>query len=619
VGGLAATEATPLIDLRITVDLRSNSVIVAGSPSDVEIIGALISRMDDADVPLRRTEVYHLRNAAAADVANALNSFFTTDNSIKTSSGTLTPYQIYQQAVAVVAEPVSNKLIISATPTYFDQVMAVIHAIDQEPPQVVIQVLVAEVDLNGTEEFGVEIGLQTPVLFQRGIFPATSFLTGSSTSLSAATSSSGTLLPNSLLPQGVTVNTTNPVGQPGFNFNTTDNLGNNVAVNPGLVGYQGLSTLGVGRISPISGVGGFVFSAASQSFNLLIRALKTQGRIDVLSRPQLQTLDNQAASILVGQYFPYVNASNVTTGVVSTSVSYASVGVQLKVVPRISPDGKILMRVTPEISSVGSQMINIGGGATATAFNTQTVDTTILAADGETVAIGGLIVKRDQKSENKIPWLGDLPGVGALFRYRTQQKMKTELLVILTPHIVRSRMEADAILAAESHRMDWILGDVAKVHATTGMEGVLPPPKDAPPAGPPQGPGPGMPPPNAGMPYQVPMMQPQGPMTQPQGPMTQPQGPVMGEPAHEMLPPPRQPGPSSPGQAPMNPATQAASVAPVPAGSQLPLGSLPPPGGPPLPESQQVPVAAPVPVETGPRNNGESPNLPPSGTVRPLR
>jgi type II secretory pathway component GspD/PulD (secretin) len=112
-------------------------------------------------------------------------------------------------------------------------------------------------------------------------------------------------------------------------------------------------------------------------------------------------------------------------------------------------------------------------------FNNQFVETTVVAGDGETVAIGGLISKRDNKLENKIPWVGDLPGVGALFRFRTQAKEKRELLVILTPHIVRSRADADRILAEESKRIDWVIGDVLKSHGSHGMGPIVQPPPGA--------------------------------------------------------------------------------------------------------------------------------------------
>src|SRR5262249_18676679 len=152
------------------------------------------------------------------------------------------------------------------------------------------------VDLNGSEEFGVEIGLQSPVLFNRGIIPTPSALGTGSINFANAT--------GGLVPPGGTVNTSiNPAAQPGFGFtNPSLGLGNNPLVSPAVVGYQGLGSLGVGRVSPSgSGIGGFVFSAASDSFNLLVRALKTQGRIDIMARPQIMALDNQQAQIVIGQ------------------------------------------------------------------------------------------------------------------------------------------------------------------------------------------------------------------------------------------------------------------------------------------------------------------------------
>ena len=122
-------------------------------------------------------------------------------------------------------EPITNKLLISATPRMYDEVMRLVAELDADTPQVMIQVLIAEVDLTGDEEFGVEIGLQSPVLFNRSIVPFGTFIgTGGSVSYANAT--------GGLAPPGVTVNSTiNPAGQPGFNFNNPSlPLGNNVVV-----------------------------------------------------------------------------------------------------------------------------------------------------------------------------------------------------------------------------------------------------------------------------------------------------------------------------------------------------------------------------------------------------
>ncbi len=223
-----------------------------------------------------------------------------------------------------------------------------------------------------------------------------------------------------------------------------------------------------------------MFSASNDVFNLLVRALKAQGRIDILSRPQIMTLDNQAASLQVGSSVPYTAGTSTAAATTVTTTTYLNIGVLLNIVPKINPDGKVTMRVTPTVSKLNPSLDT--AGLAAPAYDTQTIDTTIIAHDGETVAIGGLIKRNDAKTENKVPWLGDLPWVGALFRYRQQIKSKQELLIVLTPHIVRNRFEADRILAMEGARMDWITSDVIKTQGIAGMDPLFPLPKgvDAP-------------------------------------------------------------------------------------------------------------------------------------------
>jgi type II secretion system protein D len=579
------SEGPQLTDLRITIDERTNSIIAAGSASDLDIILALVAKLEatseGGEVLNRRNEVYHLKNATAVDVANAINLFQTNTINLLRTNGQLTPFQDLEHEVVVVPEPVTNKLLISATPRFYDDVFRLIQELDAESPQVMIQVLIAEVDLTGSEEFGIEFGLQSPVLFNRSVTPANGLL-GTNGSVNFTNATGG------LVPPGVTINSSiNPAAQPGFNFNNPVlPLGNNPAVSPGQVGFQGLGSLGVGRVSPASGIGGFVFSAASDSFSLLIRALKTQGRIDILSRPQIMTLDNQLANIHVGQSIPYVTGTNILqTGIISNSINYKDVGVQLQVTPRISPDGRVLMRVMPEVSSVAPTSINLGNGTLATAFNVQNITTTVSAQDGETVAIGGLIQRRDEKNENKIPWFGDLPFVGAAFRYRTQTKAKTELLVILTPHVVRSRADADRVLAEESRRMDYILEDVVRTHGLSGMEPVLHPNAYAPLPG------------KGGVDGNLlsPLMQPPMPAERllgtpplPYGPETLPPprvAPPSGAP--ETLPPPRG-GPPGGAQGPVVPVPDAVQSVSAPS-----VGAAPP--APPLPIVAENAVAPPEP------------------------
>ncbi len=141
----------------------------------------------------------------------------------------------------------------------------------------------------------------------------------------------------------------------------------------------------------------------------------------------------------------------------------------MRVTPRINPDGKVLMRVEPTVSSVSPTPINLGNGINAPAFNIQTVQTTVLASDGETIVLGGMISKQDQRSENGWPFFKDIPYVGALFRYRSLQVQRREVLVIMTPHIMRSEADQARILAEESARIKFCYDDIARIHGS-GME-----------------------------------------------------------------------------------------------------------------------------------------------------
>jgi Flp pilus assembly secretin CpaC len=385
-----------------------------------------------SDSAQRQFDVYKLRNAAAADVATAVQTFMTSALAVYTGAQFASAYAQLQRNVVIQAEPVSNTLLVSATPQYFAELKRIIERIDAQPPQVVIQVLIAEVQLTNNEEMGVEFGVQSPVLFNRG----------------------GSL-----------------------NFNTTSALPSS-NVSPAVTAFQGLGNLGVGRASTL-GPGGLVFSAQSNSFNLLVRALKAQGRIDILSRPHLHVADNQTGYINVGQNYPTPTGSTLTaTGAAQTGVQYVPVGIILRVTPRINPDGKVLMRVEPQVSNVAPSTVNVGNGINAPIFNQETVETTVLAADGETIVIGGLINKQDNRQETGIPFFKDIPYVGSLFRYRTMATSRREVLFIMTPHIIRSEYDTARILAEESRKMNWCLPDIAATH-TYGMEVMGPAAKGA--------------------------------------------------------------------------------------------------------------------------------------------
>ncbi len=417
-----------LVNIQIVPDERTNTILVAGSPNDLETIGAILARLDDAPMVPRSTQVVKLKFASAVDVSSTIQPYFQNLVTVLSNAGIAGGLQQLQNSVVFAPDPITNRLLINAAPEVMGQIMNIIEQLDTEPNQVAVEVLIAEVVLNNGEEFGAEVGLQTPILFDRTIAG------------------------------GTAANTTSA-----FNFNTTgaSNYGN---VSSPMVGFQGLTNYGVGRVGS-SGAGGFVFSASSDTLNVLVRALKSQGRIDTLSVPRISTLDNQVGYIFVGQDFPYVDGAQINQfGTVTPIVARASLGISLRVTPRISPEGRVLMRVEPQISSPQSTTISLGNGLFAQAFNNQQISTTVIAGDGETVVLGGLMTKSDSRTETKVPWLGDLPYVGAAFRYRTQSQSKRELLLIMTPRVLRGPADQEKLLMEEARKMNWVLKDIEKIY-----------------------------------------------------------------------------------------------------------------------------------------------------------
>lgn len=433
--GFQTADGPSLITLRLALDLRTNSLIVAGSQGDVILIDALVTKLDSADVRPRQEMVYRVRNHNAQDLANSLQNFLNNEVQVLTGAGDLPVYAQLERSVVLVPDQLSNSLLISATPQYYPEVMRLIDQLDADPPQVVIQVLIAEIQLDNLDEFGVEWGVQTPVLFQRSLFS----------------------------PPGTIVN--NAIGNPGFNWNSTGPLGNSTNASPSAIGSQGITNFGVGRLSPSAGVGGFVFSAGSDAVNVLIRALKLQGKVEVLSRPQVSVMDNNSATIQSGQQVPIINGFTVNQlNQPIPTVEQQDIGIILTVQPRVTRDGYVIMRVEPTVSSLSDSTVDLGNGVRSPIINQTLASTTISAMDGQTVVIGGLITRSDNRQERKIPFLGDLPYLGAAFRFRALELQRRELLILLTPRVVRSPADMERIKAEEAGKMNWALDEVQKIH-----------------------------------------------------------------------------------------------------------------------------------------------------------
>lgn len=451
---------TSMVPVRFSVDVRTNTIVATGASGDLQIIEALLLRLDQAESKERVNQVYRLKNSPATDVAQAVNDFLRSERIVSQAApGRLNPFQQIEQEVVVVPEPVRNSLIISATPRYFEQILELVEDLDDQPPQVMIQVILAEVDLDNFHEFGVELGLQDSLLFDRSLLGEllkTTVTTSTSTPAGVVTTTADNII-------GAT-------NSPGFNFNN-EPLGNSGSTQSrgtaGNVAGQALSHFSLGRVNSELEYGGLVLSASSENVSVLLRALDQSGSMEVLSRPQIMTLDNQQAFIQVGQRVPRIVNSQLTQLGQINSLALEDVGLLLGVTPRISPDGHVVMELDAEKSEVGPErdgipisVSNDGSVIRSPRVDVTTAQTTVSAASGQTIVIGGLITNSNQTLSRKVPWLGDLPVLGNLFRYDGYTNRRTELLIILTPHVIRGESEAEYLKQVEMSRMSWVSGDV---------------------------------------------------------------------------------------------------------------------------------------------------------------
>ena len=178
------------------------------------------------------------------------------------------------------------------------------------------------------------------------------------------------------------------------------------------------------------------FAVSSTDFNLLIRAMEVQGKLEVLSRPQVTVNNNEEALIQVGENVSIVTGSNQFQDRVSAVTERQDVGIILNVTPSISPDGFVRMDIAPEISSVSARTTQIDTNFESPIITQRRVDTTVTVRDGQTVVIGGLIQTTGEERVWKVPLLGDIPLMGELFKSTQRKNVKTELLVVLRPVVI---------------------------------------------------------------------------------------------------------------------------------------------------------------------------------------
>ncbi len=465
-----------LVPLKFSTDGRTNSVVAIGGGDALRIVEAILLRLDDNDSLNRKTTVVRLRNNPASDVAVALNQFLQSQRELAQIDPTrISTSQLLDQEVIITPESRTNSLIISATPRYFDSIMDLAIQLDREPQQVAIQALLVEVTLDDNDEFGVELGFQDSILFDRSTTLAENLLSIPQTTTA---------------PNGVQT-TSNQVisrsGTPGFPFNNLP-LGNNTSgPNTSRVGTQGLSNFSLGRTNSELGYGGLVLSASSDSVNVLVRALSARRNVRILSRPSVTVLDNQIAEIQVGQVVPVTDGATIgVNGNVIPTITRDNAGIILTVTPRISNEGQVVMEVAAEKSQYTGEGVTIltdsnGGEVTSPVKDITTANTTVKVPDGQTIVVGGMITNTDETLERKVPWLGDVPIVGQLFRYDSHAHNRTELLIFLTPRVIRCDQDSEEIKRVEAQRIHFFEDEAELIHGplfgVPKETGELPPPE----------------------------------------------------------------------------------------------------------------------------------------------
>ncbi|MDC0935510.1 secretin N-terminal domain-containing protein [Pirellulales bacterium] len=462
-----------LYQLRLSVDERTNSIIAAGNTEEMIAIEAILRTLDTSDARDRENRVYRLKNASAEGVALALQDWIRGRRDVEeTAPGVASPFQQFEQEVVVVPEVNSNSLIISAAPSFFVKLTEIIAKLDEQAPMVMIQVLIGEVRLGDADEFGVELGLQDSVLFDRSLLE--DIETTTTTTVIADSTGSATPFQQEVIQSARLT--------PGFDFGDAGQpLGNSgsdrALAGAGRAAAQGIANFAVGRVSPDLGFGGLVLSASSDSVAMLLRALQESRRLEVLSRPQIMALDNQRGRSFVGEEVPFITGVQFDNfGNANPTVEFRNVGLTLDVIPRISPEGLVVMEVFANKSELGPLNDGVpiffspnGDPVRVPRIITTEAETTVSAVSGQTVVLSGLLTKRDAALHRRVPLLADIPLLGDLFRYDSTSTIRTELLIILTPHVVRNRHEAEMIKQTESARMSWCLSDVVAMHGNAGL------------------------------------------------------------------------------------------------------------------------------------------------------
>ncbi|MEN9659089.1 MAG: type secretion system protein GspD [Pseudomonadota bacterium] len=408
----------------VVPDLRSNSLMVRSENlTHAQQIKKLAATMDNQGSSGGNIHVVYLKNAEAAKLANTLKGIMTGQDSgsstaapassmSASTAGTMPAsapasptsaaanVQIGGVNVMIQADNMTNSLVITAPDNIYNNLRSVIDKLDVRRAQVYVEAMIAEVNVSKAGAFGVQW-----------------LLAGGNENVSAVGAASLNGL-GSLLKGIVT---------------------KDPSVIPG-----GLS-LGILNGNPVNG--------RTPTLGVLASALQDSGDGNVLSTPNLMTLDNEEAKIMVGQNIPIITGSQASANANTNpfvSIERKDVGIKLRVRPQVSEGGSITLTVYQEVSSIDPSVITNGAGL---ATKTRSIDSKVLVDDGQIIVLGGLIEDRVSVKRSQVPLLGDIPYLGAFFRYEDRKSEKVNLMVFLRPVVLR---DADATRALSSDRYQYL-------------------------------------------------------------------------------------------------------------------------------------------------------------------
>jgi general secretion pathway protein D len=429
----------------ILAEPRSNSILVrSSSPERVRQVRILVAKLDTPGNKNGNIWVVPLKNAEASKLAITLRALVAADAALsaQVASSSNTPSTLAsaaQQNTAgatqptassaagtnlatsaltsssnpniggfIQAEPATNSILITGSEPLYRSLRQVIEQLDLRRNQVYIESLIVEV----SNETAAELGIQW------------NFLIGSGN-------------------QNVGFGSTN-YGPPGQNQGLGGNIfGLNQNVNNLVSG--GTSTGGV-PVAPAPGLNLGLISRFNGTYAMsaLVRALQTASGTNILSTPNLITLDNEEARIIVGQNVPILTGSYSTTGSTSTVTPFQTyvrqdVGILLRVRPQISDNGIVKMQIYQEVSSVAAQT------TAGIVLNKRNIESNVLVDDGQMVVLGGLISDEYADGSSGVPFLSSIPLIGQLFRYDNKNRVKRNLLVFMRPYVLRDKNQADEI------------------------------------------------------------------------------------------------------------------------------------------------------------------------------